>query len=381
MRLKGSSASLCFSFPHALGYSPAVFYIFAILGLGLLVTVHEAGHMIAARLCGMRVDKFSIFFGPVLMRWRGKATVYQLATVPLGGYVQIAGMSPEEILPEGDPGSYQNKGSLARFFTIFAGPGVNYLFAFVLMLLVTLTWGTPESTSGVMGIQEGKPAALAGMKAGDHIVSIGGVAMTDSLTVRQAIAASEGKAVDFVVRRDGQEVGLSIQPEGGAGNYKIGIEFSTAFKKISAGDAIVQSFRYPIDTSAQMLSGLGHMLGVLKLKIVGFFSEDDAAKKAPSPAVGGPVEIIYQMKSQFERGLPTAITFLAMLNVLLGLFNLLPIPALDGGRLVFIVISMITRRKINPRVETMIHTVGFYLLFGILILATYGDIKRRFFGS
>lgn len=321
--------------------------------------------MIAARLSGMRVDKFSIFFGPVLLRWRGKGTVYQLATIPLGGYVQIAGMNPEEKLPEDDPGSYQNKGSLARFFTIFAGPGVNYLFAFLLMIVVTLAWGIPKSTSGVLGIIEGKPAARAGMKAGDHIVSIGGVAMNDSLDVRKAISESAGKPLSFVVRRQGKELPLTIAAEGEGKSYLIGIKFDTAFQSVPFGEAIAMSFQYPINASAQMLSGLKKI-----------FTEKGVAKK-----VGGPVEIISQMKSQFESGLPAAITFLAMLNVLLGLFNLLPIPALDGGRLVFIIISMITRRKINQRVETMVHTVGFYLLFGVLILVTYGDIKRRFFGS
>lgn len=341
-----------------------MFYIIAIFGLGLLVTVHEIGHMFAARLFGIRVDKFSIFFGPTLARWKRKDTIYRIASIPLGGYVQIAGMNPEEKLSPDDTGSYQNKSLLARFVTIFAGPAVNYVFAILIMIMVTLSWGDPGWEVAVGEVLRGKAAAIAGMKAGDVFEKIDGEPVQQIGQVLSAIQKSNGKSLAVVVRRNDQSLPLTITPKAENGSYFIGIQFGRKlqFSKLSFVDALKTSVVYPFVESQNVLDGLKKL-----------FTEKETLKK-----VGGPVEIIRQLKMSFEDSFAMAMMFMALLNIYLGLFNLLPIPALDGGRLLFILFSAITRLRVNQKMETVIHTVGFYLLLGLLLIVTYGDIRRRF---
>ncbi len=334
----------------------------AITGLAVLILVHEAGHMWVARAFGMRVDKFSIFFGPPLLRWRGARTTYQLSAVPLGGYVQIAGMNPNDDLPDDDPGSYQNKSRLGQFATVFAGPAVNYLFAIVLVVLVMLVWGAPRWILSINDVVAGKPAAQAGMRAGDRIVKINQRPVLTVEAVQAAIAASLGKPMQVEVARVGKPVKLTIAPKEVDGGYQIGIIFGSQIKfhPLPAGAALSAALVYPFAESAKILSGLKRLV----------------SGKVSAKNVGGPVEIVRQLKMSFETNLGTALLFLAMLNVYLGLFNLLPLPALDGGRLVFIVASMITRKPVNQRIENMVHTVGFVVLLGLLVVITYRDLVR-----
>lgn len=346
-------------------------YVFAILGLSVLIVLHEMGHMITARLSGMRVLTFSVGFGPALLRWRGPKTTYQLALIPLGGYVQIAGMNPNEKLPPDDPGSYANKSSAARFATIFAGPLVNFLVAMVMMAVMAMTWGVPFTRHNVKAVTKGTPAAKGGMQSGDMIERIEGHAIDPSPDgipqILGAIEASKGRALRFLVRRGEGHAKLSIAPAAKGSTYRIGIEFGSkiSFGEVSNKDALYYGVVQPWHISKRALTSLGKVLG------------DLFTGKGGGQQVGGPVEIVHQLKLSIDRGPAMAIFLLAMLSAYLGLFNLLPIPALDGGRLLFLITTMVSRRPINQRVENMVHTVGFVLLLGLIALVTYGDIARR----
>src|SRR5437773_1396661 len=149
--------------------------LLAILALGILIIVHEGGHFLVARLSGMRVDRFSIGFGPKLWSVKRGETVYQIAAIPLGGFVQIAGLNPgEEGLAADDPRAYPNRPVWQRLATIFAGPGTNYVFAALVMIVMYMIWGVPVAGPQpvVDALVEGKPAAAAGIQPGDEIVSI-----------------------------------------------------------------------------------------------------------------------------------------------------------------------------------------------------------------
>jgi regulator of sigma E protease len=346
-------------------------YVLAILGLSLLIVLHEMGHMITARLSGMRVITFSVGFGPALLRWRGRQTTYQLALIPLGGYVQIAGMNPNEKLPPDDPGSYANKSSAARFATIFAGPLVNFLVAMVMMAIMAMAWGVPFTRHSIKAVSKGTPAAKGGMKPGDMIERIEGHAIDPSPDgipqILGAIESSKGRALRFTVRRGEGHARLRIAPAPKDGTYRIGIEFGSkiSFGEVSNKDALYYGVVQPWRISKRALSSLGKVLG------------DLLSGKKSGQQVGGPVEIVHQLKLSFERGPAMAMFLLAMLSAYLGLFNLLPIPALDGGRLLFLITTMVSRRPINQRVENMVHTVGFVLLLALIALVTWGDIARR----
>ncbi len=342
----------------------------AILGLGMLIVVHELGHMLVARATGMRVDRFSIGFGPALARWRGKKTTYQLALIPLGGFVQIAGMNPHEKLPEGDPGSYANKSRAARFATIFAGPLTNYLFASVIMAVVMIGWGLPrwQEVVAIKSVVKDSPAAAAGIAGGDVITTLDGKHAASAEEVIEMIGASGGKPIHLDLLRRGQTVSLTVTPRRDGGALRIGVEFDPErvrklqFTELPAGRALALGLVFPYEQTRKILSGLGQM-----------FKRKEALKQ-----VGGPLEIVRQLKMSFEESLTMAFIFLAMLNVYLGLFNLLPLPALDGGRLVFLTLAIITRRPVNQRLENAVHTVGFLVLLGLILLVTYRDIARIF---
>jgi regulator of sigma E protease len=338
--------------------------VFALLGLAVLIVVHELGHMAVARLAGMRVDRFSIGFGPTLLRWRGRKTSYQVALIPLGGFVQIAGMNPQEQLPAGDPGSYANKSPAARFATILAGPLTNYVCAMLVMIGVALVWGLPhwQRTTVVAEVDKGRPAAAAGFRAGDVVQSIDAKAVTTTDEVVALITASKGRELRVAVLRGGATQVLRVRPRESDGVYTVGIMFGQklAFAALPAGLALEYGATYPFKESQRALGGL-------KLLFTG---------KVSVKQVGGPVEILRQLKISFEESIAMALVFLAMLNVYLGLFNLMPIPALDGGRLVFLIFTMVTRRAVNARLENAIHTVGFVLLLGLILLITYRDLAR-----
>lgn len=339
-------------------------YLLAIGGLAVLIVIHELGHMMVARWSGMRVDKFSIFFGPPLLKWRGKETTYQLAVIPVGGYVQIAGMNPHEQLPPDDPGSYQNKSALARFATVFAGPAVNYLFAILLMVVVMLAWGIPRWQLTVDKVEPKAPAATAGMRSGDLIEAIGGHPVTGVEEVLAAIGGSSGQPLEVKLKRAGQPVSLKVTPMKDGGGYRIGIGFGRklSFGSVGAGNGVLLALYYPFAESKKILAGLGRLV----------------TGKVSAKQVGGPLEIVRQLKMSFEDSFAMALIFLAMLNVYLGLFNLLPLPALDGGRLVFLAYTILFRRPVNQRFENAVHTAGFLLLLGLMVLVTYRDIARIF---
>ncbi len=336
--------------------------VLAILGLGLLIVVHEVGHMFIARRCGMRVDRFSVGFGPPLVRWRGKETTYQLGLIPLGGFVQIAGMNPHENLPPDDPGSYVSKPASARFATILAGPLTNYLFSIFLMLFVMLAWGLPQWQHVVADVAQGSPAARSGMIAGDVIEKINGKTISGMAEVTERISRSEGKPMRLTVRRASGILELVVTPRAEGKTYRIGIQLGhkLAFTPLSLRNALVLGAAYPLRESRNVLAGLARLF----------------SGKASMKQVGGPLEIVRQLKMSFEQSLAMALLFLAMLNVYLGLFNLLPIPALDGGRLLFLMYTILFRRPVNQRVETAIHTMGFILLLGLIALVTCRDIGR-----
>lgn len=337
--------------------------LLAIIGLGLLITVHELGHMSIARLVGMRVEKFSLGFGPVLWQHRGRQTIFQLAAIPLGGFVQIAGMNPHEELPANDSGSYQNKPAWARFATILAGPLTNYLCAIIFIVLVMLGWGLPSWRPTVAEVVPQSAAAQGGLMHGDMIVEIEHQPIRSELEVQEKILGSKGQPLRFLVNDlSGKERQVTITPRAEGNIWRIGIHFGRKlhFSPLRPWQAVALGAIYPFQESGKALAGLGQLF----------------SGKASLKQVGGPLEIVRQLKMSFEDSMVMAIVFLAMLNVYLGLFNLLPVPALDGGRLIFLLFTMITRRPINQRMETTVHTIGFVILFALLLLVTYRDLLR-----
>ncbi len=342
----------------------------AILAIGLLIVVHEAGHYFVARWCKMRVDRFSIGFGPPLLKWRRGETDFTLGPIPFGGFVQIHGMTlAEDVAPE-DQRSYPNRPAWQRFVTIFAGPATNYLFAIVLAVGVFAAIGVPTSRWAVGRIMDDS-AAKGKLEVGDRILSVNGEAIYSHYKGRLGdqmagvVAESNGKPLELVVLRNNREVKVAVTPryDEKVKAHRLGIELGSYTEEIDHGviPVVAASFYYPIERTQLILVGLGDII--------------TGKEKAEFE---GPVGITKMIKQQFEVGALEVIQLLMMLNVYLGLFNLLPLPALDGGRLVFLGYEMATRRRANPRIEATVHMVGIMCLLLLMVLVTYQDITDLF---
>jgi regulator of sigma E protease len=332
--------------------------LIGILGLALLMVVHEGGHLIAARAFGMRVIKFSIGFGPALWRHqpKGSETVYQVALIPFLAYVQIAGMNPLEEVDPDDKGSYANASLIGRISAIFAGPLANYLFASVLFFGAFIIGG--ETTK--VQVMEKSAAASATMQDGDKIVSIDGKQITRWEQIPEIILPSPNKKLSVVIEREGQKQTLIVTPEpkGKDGGGQIGVRPTSMVPPLSPKEAAVESLVYPAKVVQALVVGLARIV-----------------TGKDKPEVTGPVGIVRETSKAAERGPADYLYLLALLSAYLGGFNLLPFPALDGGRLMFLGYEAVTRRRPNARVEAHVHAVGLLMLLALIAVVSVFDIR------
>lgn len=346
-----------------LGMTP-LYVLLGILGLGLLIVVHETGHLLVARAFGMRVIRFSIGLGPVLWRHqpRGSETVYQVALIPFLAYVQIAGLNPyEEIDPE-DRSSYANASLLARISTIFAGSLANYLFASVLFFAsVTVAGGMLEPSLEVEVLPD-RAAAAAGMRDGDRIVAIDGVELKDFEQMRERVYESPGVPLDFTVEREGQRVELRVIP--GKNPERDG-----GFIGVSSA----REERVPLSLSAAIVYAIVKPPLVVKATVVSLVELITGRQKAD---LMGPVGIAQTTGQAAQAGWDSFFLWLGILSAYFGAFNLFPFPALDGGRLVFLIYEAVTRRRPDARIEAHVHAVGLIVLLALIAVVTVSDFRR-----
>lgn len=334
--------------------------VLAILGLALLMIIHESGHHFVARAFGLRVLRFSIGFGPALWRHqpKGSSTVYQVALIPFLAYVQIAGMNPFEEIDETDKGSYANASLTARIATVVAGPLANYFFASVLFFAAFMVGGQAVPTTTVR-VLDGA-AKTANMHSGDTIVSIDGKSIDTFEEMRTIILANPSKKLDVLVDRDGKQVHLDVVPEpkGEGGGGLIGVVPEAKKVPVSLKDAAVKSVVAPAFVVERLVVSLARII-----------SRKEKAE------LTGPVGIVKITGNAADQGIDNYLEFLGILSAYLGGFNLLPVPALDGGRLMFLVYEGVTRRRANARVEAGVHALGLVMLLTLILIVTVFDIR------
>lgn len=384
-----------------------MYYLVAIVGLAILMIVHEAGHFLMARRAGMRVTKFSIGFGPTffkiqpidesgteadraadrdndrkppqsyfwftafgdrlrfrLMKYdpaRHGPTIYQVAMIPFLAYVQIAGMNPLEDVDPNDKGSYANARLLPRVLTIAGGPVMNYLFASIFFFIVHFIHGKDVMRGGTYIEVADEPDAVAaakngGMKDGDEIRTVDGVEVTKFEDIPDLIKDKQGQVVHFVVLRKGQEVNLEVTPELHSSRAMIGITPEYVAQPEGVREATVAALTEPVDV----------VKGVFRSIADKIHGRDDSKL---SSAVG----MVKEMKKVAERSLFRFVSFLGAISAYLAVFNLLPIPALDGGRLLFLGYEAVTRKRPNPTMEAQIHGVALVMLLGLMIYITVAN--------
>lgn len=341
--------------------------LLAILGLALLIVVHEWGHFIVARLCGMRVERFSIGFGKPLVAIKRGDTIFQIAPIPLGGFVQITGLNPHEDFDRTDPYVYPNRPRWMRLAVLVAGAFANYVTASILALVMFGVYGVPSLK--VEEVMPNTAAERAGLKNGDELLEANGQAVSVRSPITQMIASSGGKPVAIKIQRQGKEQMISVTPESQSGTFRIGVKIAggSLHQPMPIGEAVVLAARVPYDLSVHFLDGFWQMI--------------TGKQKA---ALSGPLGIAQRMKQAADNGPVEFLDILIMLSAYLGLFNLLPLPALDGGRVLFLLFSSIGRRDVNAKTEATVHMVGLMLLLGLFVVVTFNDIvnlAKKIFGA
>lgn len=345
--------------------------ITAVIVLGALIFVHELGHFLFAKFFGVGVEKFSLGFGRKLAGWRIGETEYLISAFPLGGYVKMVGEGEDaDLLPADDPRSFQNKHPFKRMLIVFAGPLFNLLFAWLVVTLI-LIWGVPTLLPKVGSLMEGKPAAKAGLKTGDVITAIDGQHIRRWDEIPAFISAGKGKPVLLSVKRGDERLDLTIVPERQAVKDVFGDSVERLIIGISPGEEVFTERYGPVEavTKGASLTAdtVVKTLTALQKLVMRAISLDN---------LGGPIMIFVESGRQLSYGVANVIAFMALLSVNLAVFNLLPIPILDGGHLLFYGWELVTRRPVSERVRDLGQRLGLAFLLCLLLLSTYNDFVR-----
>lgn len=342
----------------------ALSIIAAILAVSGLIILHEAGHMWAARLLGMRVERFSVGFGPVLWSTVRNGTEYAFSALPLGGYVKIAGMTASDDVSPDDQTAYCNKPAWRRVLVLAAGPGANYVVAVLLAvgLLASVGLPAPDGSSRVGELTPGMPGALAGLQVGDRIVSVAGKPVGDWYALVAALQGYPGKEIELAIERGepAQRQRLKLTPKDDGGTGRVGFRPFTVRHQLGPVAAVVEGFSA---TNARVWDNLVGLAQVVK--------------REQKAELAGPLGIGQELVRGARLGLDRFLTIVWNVSIALALLNFLPLPALDGGRLVFIGIEVVTRHRVSERIEGIVHGIGFAALILMLVGVTiFGDIAR-----
>lgn len=327
---------------------------------GLLVSVHEFGHFAVAKLSGMKVTEFAIGFGPGLYKKREGETLYSLRAIPLGGYNKIAGMDPDD--PD-DPRNFNNQPLSKRLAVIVAGSAMNLLLPVVIFFLVIAISGiqTPVDKAILGTVLDGRPAAIAGLKNNDVVLQVEGQKVETWTQLVDKIKVRANQPTQFLVEREGQQMAISVIPQYDEKSERgiIGVTASFA----TARPGVFESFKLAVvqtyTIGKEMLKGI-YML---------IFGSQEAD-------IAGPLGVAQMAGQVAQYGIIPLLNFAAFLSINLGLINLLPVPMLDGGHVVTLLIEGIRGKAINSDLMYKIQMVGLALLLTLLVFATFKDITR-----
>ncbi|SKA69192.1 RIP metalloprotease RseP [Desulfobaculum bizertense] len=346
-----------------------------ILVLGALIFFHELGHFLAARMLGIGVKTFSLGFGPKLLSYKKSQTRYQLSLIPLGGYVQLLGENTEDDLPEGftREESFALRPPLHRMAVVAAGPIFNFILAWFIYSGIFMSHGMVELIPNIGGIQPESSAAVAGIQPGDTVTAVDGQPVRYWREMADAIAASEGKALDFEIQRGDETLNTNVTPRLMNRKNIFGETISTPMVGISASG---KTIKIPLGVGSSLVQGGKQTWNItmLTLKGIGKLFQ----RVVPLDTVGGPIMIAQMVSQQAKEGLVNVLFLTAIISINLGLLNLFPIPVLDGGHLLFLSYEIVSRRPVSEQMQVITTRIGLFLLLGLMVLATYNDILRLF---
>ncbi|MBA4391159.1 MAG: RIP metalloprotease RseP [Syntrophus sp. (in: bacteria)] len=355
--------------------------IYGIVALSLLILVHELGHFLVARLANVKVLAFSLGFGKKLISFTKGETEYALSLVPLGGYVKLLGESIDDEISEEDiPRSYAHKPAWVKIAIAFTGPLFNIIFAFLLFYIVFLSGYSVLSTK-VGSVEKDLPAYAAGIQKGDILMSVDGKPLQEFSDLMDYMGRASGGPHKFVVKRGDQLLDISITPKEMESKNIFGETVKRKVIGVAASDELVTRN----ETLAGAASRAAYQTYYLsKVTIVGIVKLIQGSISTKN--IGGPILILQAAGKQAKEGKKNLIFFVAIISINLGVVNLLPIPILDGGHILFHLIELVTRRRLSAKTIDIAQKVGMAILIFIMVFATYNDLNRlfdftRFFGG
>ena len=343
----------------------AVIFIFV---LGLLVVVHEFGHFIAAKAVGVRVEKFSIGFGPVIFGRQFGETAFCVSLLPLGGFVKLAGESPEE--SKGAAWEFNSKNLLQKFLIVFAGPFMNAFLAFVIFSAIYLV-GQPMLSSKIGKVLDGTPAQSAGLLENDRVLSVNGQVMTYWEDILKELHKNPDKAA-FSIQRAGKTLDILIIPRKQITKTIFGKKIETSFVGIAPSNEMMyikSGFFQATLMGAERVWRLTSMIFYsLGLMVTGAMPFKDS--------MTGPIGIFFMTQEAAHMGLIYLFYFIGSLSVSLFVLNLLPVPALDGGHVLFILIERIKGSPLKDSIKERMTQGGMALLLILMVFVVFQDIHR-----
>ncbi len=337
-----------------------------IIILGTIIFVHEGGHFLFAKLTGIYVHEFAIGMGPKLFRFQKGETLYSIRMIPIGGFCQLAGEEGEEENIPKDR-TLQGKKAWQRFLVMFFGAGFNFISAMLVLFFSALIWGSASPEPVLSSVENNSAAAIAGLAKGDRILEINHhkISTMDDVSLYLAIDKHK-KATSFKVQEEnGLVKTVSVMPS-----------------KVVDGDNV--SYRYGIGLATKKKTGLLNALSYMVTKtkslfkqmavtVISLFDGNISVKQ-----LSGPVGIYEIVGTQAKGGIASLLYLFAFLSINVGFINLLPLPAFDGGHILFIVIEKIKGSPVKPETEAKFHTVGLFLLMLLMVYITFNDILRLF---
>lgn len=336
--------------------------VIALIIIAILIFFHELGHFIAARRVGIPVHEFSLGFGYQLLGTKRGGTQYSLRLIPLGGYVRMAGEEPGDME---NPLGYNTRTPLEKIRVTFAGPFMNFVLAALIFIYIfaVIGVGVPVNEAIIGDVLKDKPAYEAGLKAGDKILAVNDQKVGSWNEFVEKIQTNPaGKSLQLTISRNQETKVVKLTPERdkSTGQSIVGVYSKIVYERRGIIEAVKLGFVRTYQMTVLMLQSLGMLF-------TGGVSTSDIA---------GPVGITSMVGEAARSGMVSLLTFTAFLSINLGLLNLMPIPALDGSRILFSLVEIIRRKPLDPEKEGYIHWVGFMFLMLIMLLATYNDIVR-----
>lgn len=346
--------------------------VYFVLILGAIILIHELGHLIAAKKFNVYCREFSFGMGPLLWQKKGKETAYSIRALPIGGFVSMAGEDEEaDEKDELDIPQDRYLNNIAKWKQIIvmgAGAFMNIVLAFVVFCIVIFSSGVSVDSAPVISeVVKDSVAQIAGFQAGDTIIKISqgneSIEINSSKDFNQFFDEHDGE-LTYTILRDGKEMNLNATAKVEDGTKLLGISYyASKTKPVNALEAIKYGFEKTIDSMTMIFDTLGTLL-----------------KGKGYDQLSGPVGIFQVTAQVRQNGIIATLNLLALLSVNVGIMNLLPIPILDGGRIVILAIEAIIGRKLNEKLEYAVMIVGLLLIVGLMVFATWNDISRIFLG-